>query len=32
MSLKPGSGSHNPNDGNPGIQHVGDVGYNPGKK
>lgn len=28
MSLKPGTGSHNPNDGNPGILYVGDVGWN----
>ena len=28
FSLKPGSGSHNPTDGNPGIFYVGDVGWN----
>ncbi len=27
MTLKPGSGSHNPSDGKPGILYVGDVGY-----
>ncbi|BDY05899.1 LamG-like jellyroll fold domain-containing protein [Ferrimonas sp. YFM] len=26
MSLKPGTGSHNPDDGNPGVLYVGDVG------
>ncbi|SDS24331.1 Por secretion system C-terminal sorting domain-containing protein [Formosa sp. Hel1_31_208] len=27
MSIQPGSGSNNPNDGNPGIIHVADVGW-----
>jgi glucose/arabinose dehydrogenase len=27
MSLKPGSGSHNPNDANPGVLYFGDVGF-----
>ena len=27
MSLKPGTGSHNPADGNPGILYIGDVGW-----
>ncbi|MGC3946451.1 MAG: putative Ig domain-containing protein [Chryseolinea sp.] len=28
MSFKPNTGSHNPDDGNPGILYVGDVGWN----
>src|SRR5687768_11318292 len=28
MSLKPGTGSHNASDGNPGTLYIGDVGYN----
>jgi glucose/arabinose dehydrogenase len=27
MILKPGTGSHNPEDGNPGVLYVGDVGF-----
>ncbi len=27
LSMKPGTGSHNPADGNPGTLYVGDVGY-----
>ncbi|QHT67168.1 T9SS type A sorting domain-containing protein [Rhodocytophaga rosea] len=27
MSLKPGTGSHNPSEGNPGVLYLGDVGW-----
>ena len=28
MSLRPGTGSHNPADGDPGVLYIGDVGWN----